>query len=427
MEKSDHTERNPGEGVAPDRVAGLEREIVRLRRSLDELSILNDLASAIGGLGSSQDILARIIRYSVVGAGAEQGEITLIDAQTEAGRKTAVRAVEVSGEHEPLHIHQSLLIWMDRNRMPLLVNNPESDARLGGLHLESSIRSLLCVPLIVKGAFIGVLTLYNKRDTAGFTPDDQRLCAIIGSQSAQVIENARLTELEHAATEERSRREREAQEQFARELIDSQERERQRIAAELHDSVGQNLLIIKNRAELALGGCEPGSPAAAELESIAEVSAQTIEEVREISFNLRPYQLDRLGLTKAIGSMVRRLKESFNIDIEPDVAPIDGLLPKDAEIALYRIVQEGMNNIVKHAGAARVMLRIERTDGAIVLRIQDNGRGFSPEPGPHSVADGQGFGLRSIAERVRLLGGTHSLKSIPGEGTLLSCIVPIPH
>ena len=217
-----------------------------------------------------------------------------------------------------------------------------------------------------------------------------------------------------------SRRVQEARERFTRQLIESQENERKRIAGELHDSLGQNLLIIKNRA---LMGIESGAGTAALLEEISSLAGQTINEVRGISYGLRPYQLDRLGLTKAILAVCRQVQDAARVQVEASIDNVDGLLPKDLEINLYRIVQEGLNNAVKHAGASRITVSIGRKEGGLGVQVSDDGSGFLSDQ--VEVRGGEGFGLSGIRERARILGGSASVQSAPGEGTRISAHVPL--
>jgi len=213
-------------------------------------------------------------------------------------------------------------------------------------------------------------------------------------------------------------REQREQQEFSRRLIDSQEQERKRIAAELHDSIGQELLIIKNRALLGLEACPEDNPAKKELERISNISSQTIGEIREISYNLRPYQLDRLGLTKAIQSIITRVEGASHIRFESDIAPIDNLFPKEHEINIYRIVQEGINNALKHAQASKIYVKVEKGNDTVTISIKDDGRGFDAAK-TFSNVETQGFGLRGISERVRILGGKFSIASSVKSGTIL--------
>ncbi|MFQ5628128.1 MAG: GAF domain-containing SpoIIE family protein phosphatase [bacterium] len=178
--------------------AKLRSENAKLRRAVEELSVLNELASAIGASRNSEEVMRKIVRRSLHAAKAEQGVITLIDKNSQQPTKTLVRTITSSSEHQPFHANQSLVGWMIINKKFLIVNNPQNDARFKGVSWDETILSLVCVPLMVKSQMIGVLTLYNKKDKKDFTDEDQRLLSIIAGQSAQVIENARLYEEEKA-------------------------------------------------------------------------------------------------------------------------------------------------------------------------------------------------------------------------------------
>ena len=207
------------------------------------------------------------------------------------------------------------------------------------------------------------------------------------------------------------------QEAFARALIASQEGERKRIAAELHDSLGQNLLVIKNRALMALGAADDPTRALRQVDEISNTVQEAIEEVREIASNLHPYQLDWLGLTKAVEAMTRKVAGASGVEFSVTLDSLDGLFSKEDEINLFRVIQECVNNLVKHSGATAAVLTAARSAHTLRVEVSDNGRGFAPEALPAERADGGGLGLRGIAERVKILGGTYSIKSAHGQGT----------
>ena len=212
---------------------------------------------------------------------------------------------------------------------------------------------------------------------------------------------------------------RQAQQAFSQQLISSQESERQRIAAELHDGLGQHLLVIKNSALLGLGTLQQPDRAREQLADISETASQAIDEVREISYNLRPYQLDDLGLTKAIEFIIAKVAASSDIKFSSVLDPIDDLFSPDAEINIYRIVQESLNNIVKHSGASQATIVIDRNSHSVDVTIQDNGRGFNTE-GVTGSEGGRGFGLKGISERARMLGAKYVIQSAAGEGTAIN-------
>ena len=216
-------------------------------------------------------------------------------------------------------------------------------------------------------------------------------------------------------------RRRHAQQQaFSRELIESQERERKRIAGELHDSLGQNLLIIKNRALLGSMAAANRGAVEEQLDAIDASVTRSIEEVRQLAYNLRPYHLDRLGLTQALEEMVERVAAASGIRFSTQIDAVDGLFDKDAEISVYRIAQESINNIVKHSAATEASVRVLRRNRTVRITITDNGRGLPPGMASSGEPRERGFGLAGIAERVRILGGTTTLQSAPGEGTVIS-------
>jgi signal transduction histidine kinase/ligand-binding sensor domain-containing protein len=221
----------------------------------------------------------------------------------------------------------------------------------------------------------------------------------------------------------RLERARAAQEAFSRRLIDSQEQERKRIAAELHDSLGQDLLIIKNRALLGQMTAREGEDATYQFDEINDTVSRAIDEVRAISYNLRPHHLDRLGLTKALEAMIENVAAASTIGFTWRIADLEGVLSKSSEINLYRIVQEGVNNIIRHSGAAEAEIDVNRDAHGVLVLIRDNGRGFVADALP--AEEGRGFGLTSISERVRMISGALVLQSSPGQGTTITIKLPL--
>jgi signal transduction histidine kinase len=216
-----------------------------------------------------------------------------------------------------------------------------------------------------------------------------------------------------------------AQFAFSRQILQSQESERRRIAANLHDSLGQSLLVIKNQARLAEQSVSDNGMVQQRLDEISNITSQAIEEVRQITHDLRPYQLDRLGLTQAIRAVIQRVSENSTILFASHVDDIDGLFNQESEIHVYRIVQECLNNIIKHSGAVEAAVVIKKQATAISLSFRDNGRGFDASAAGSSGGLDAGYGLNGIAERARILGGKLSVDSHPGEGADLAVIIPI--
>ncbi len=223
----------------------------------------------------------------------------------------------------------------------------------------------------------------------------------------------------------RLERQKAAQLAFSRQVLERLEDERSRIAANLHDGLGQALLVIKNYAMLAIMRPSGEGMSNQRLNEISDSTSQAIEEVRRITHGLRPYQLDRLGLTQAIRAAVNRASESVATEFASRVEDVDGLFNKDGEIHIYRIVQEAISNVVKHSGATEAAVVIKRRAATVSLSVRDNGRGFDRAKFSDQLHD-LGHGLTGIAERVRILGGTVTIDSRPGAGTNLSVDIPIP-
>ena len=216
-----------------------------------------------------------------------------------------------------------------------------------------------------------------------------------------------------------SERRRLTQENFSRRLINAHEAERRRVAGELHDSIGQTLAMIKNRA--AFGSqAENDAEAKEQLAAITSQTTQAIGEVREISYNLRPYLLETLGLTKAIRSLVKKVEEVHLLNIDARIDDVDGLFSNESEMSVYRIIQESLNNVAKHSDADEATLTIEKNGDEVTIVIADNGRGFDQNAAPQTDAGNGGFGLLGITERVRMLGGTLDIQTAVGGGTKLT-------
>ncbi len=210
-----------------------------------------------------------------------------------------------------------------------------------------------------------------------------------------------------------------AREAYTKQLIDSQESERKRIAAELHDGLGQDLLVIKNSALLALTTTGKESQAYEQFNEISAMTSRALEDVRQITYNLRPYHLDQLGLREAIEFMLEKAAHASEIQFFAEIDDVEGLFSKEAEMNLYRIVQESVNNIVKHSEASEAKVRLKREGRQVQLTVEDNGRGFQANAASASELRRRGFGLIGIAERARMLGGKEFIQSAPGQGTIV--------
>ncbi len=217
------------------------------------------------------------------------------------------------------------------------------------------------------------------------------------------------------------KKEKSAQEEFSNKLLNSQEEERKKIASMLHDSIAHDVLITKNSSELGLRSAGDNEEVKEILNKISEQSSSTLNELRRIQFNLHPYEVEKLGLTRAIKSIVDRASKSTVIQFTFEEDIIDKLFSEENEIHLYRIIQEAINNIIKHSSATEATIKISRTDENVFINISDNGKGFVKR----NALSKNSMGLSGIYERVRLLGGSLEIDSEGSSGTVLRIILPI--
>jgi signal transduction histidine kinase len=263
-------------------------------------------------------------------------------------------------------------------------------------------RTGLYVPLIAGARPIGVVVAHDREaEDPRFSDDDLRLAETFATRAAIAVDlSARVAG------------------DALRRVVEAQELERRRLARELHDQTGQELTSVL----LGLKAVEEAQSDAERVEALAAVREQVVEtlhDVRRLAVELRPKALDDFGLVPAL----ERLRDTFaeqtgmRVDLE---SRLRERLAADVETALYRIVQEALTNIVKHAQASAVSIVLARQGGVVTALIEDDGRGFSPDGG------GEGLGLLGMGERLALLGGKLKVESSPGSGTTIVAEVPLP-
>ncbi|HYM92154.1 MAG TPA: histidine kinase, partial [bacterium] len=272
-------------------------------------------------------------------------------------------------------------------------------------------------PLVIQGRRIG--TLWLDPGPTGFTEGNPTLVSIIASQVAVAVENAKLYE------EVRDRGA--LRRQLLERIVTAQEEERHRIARELHDEIGQALTALV----MQLGAITAAPPldAAAlrnRLAGIREMTSQTIGEVRRLMLNLRPAVLDDLGLVPAIRWYAEAYLRPAGVEARVSVVGLEEhqRLPGHLELVAFRLTQEALTNVLRHARATHVTITLERKNGTLALSISDNGCGFDVEkrrmPGQRG-----GWGLVGMRERAALLGGSVAVTSHPGHGTHVTVMIPI--
>jgi signal transduction histidine kinase len=281
-------------------------------------------------------------------------------------------------------------------RVDSMLDDPEVDHALSR---RVSSRTGLWVPLLVHDRPIGVIAAYDKPGTpdARFTDDDVRLAETFASRAAVAVELS----------------ERVARDALRR-VVAAQELERQRLARELHDETGQALTSIL----LGLKQLE-GAESAESVAALRELVVATLQDVRRLAVELRPKVLDDFGLVPALERLTEGFAEHTGIAVDLEASAITERLPTEVETAIYRIVQESLTNVVKHARAERVSVLLTRADGTIKAVIEDDGAGFDP-----AATGGDGIGIVGMRERIELLDGTLMVESTSTSGTTVAVEVP---
>jgi len=269
-----------------------------------------------------------------------------------------------------------------------------------GLTRQLGARTGIWVPLVVHDRPIGVITAYDKAGAADarFTDDDVRLAETFAARAAVAVE---LSE----------RVERDA----LRRVVAAQELERQRLARELHDETGQALTSILLGLKQLDGAESPDAVA-----ELRELVVATLQDVRRLAVELRPKVLDDFGLVPALERLTQGFAEHTGISVDLETGGLTERPPVEVETAIYRIVQESLTNVVKHAQASSVSVVVTRGDGRIKAVIEDDGKGFEPE-----TVGGEGVGLVGMRERIELLDGSLAVESSERSGTTVAVEVPV--
>lgn len=314
-----------------------------------------------------------------------------------------------------LPLGQGISGWVASHRQPVVISHDkESDPRYKPFESlrGRDFTSMVSVPMETgPGGLVGVLNVHTV-DRREFTPRDVELLLVIGRLIAGALHQARL----HRQLVARER----AHENFVEQVIQAQEIERRRLAGDIHDGISQRLVTLSYRLDAAARAVDPQA-VAEQLAAARELVALTLQEARAAISGLRPPVLDDLGLSGGLASLARSIPR---IPIDVDLA--ETRVPDHIELALYRIAQECLQNVVKHAEADRARLTFAVDDGVARLEIVDDGKGFDTFEHPLGSDEMGGYGLLSMAERAEIVGGRLHIRSRPGAGTTVTATIPLP-
>jgi signal transduction histidine kinase len=280
------------------------------------------------------------------------------------------------------------------------------------------VRSAVVLPLSVGEERLGVLKIAWQEPNRA-NEECVALCTAFADHAALAIHNARQHDEMVKREEERT--------MLLRQLLTAQENERKLIALELHDGPLQSLGVGLINADALRKKMETGLPVTSlDIDDLRRYFASVVDEIRGLMADLRPEVLDSYGLLAGLEAYCRRLRETipFEISIRYDMRE---RLPTYVEVLIYRLVQEALNNVRKHANAtqATIVIRVDKGNSSVTVEVKDDGKGFDPGTLP-SRREGFGLGIKSMLERTQSAGGSMLIDSIPGQGTSVVFQIPLP-
>jgi signal transduction histidine kinase len=296
---------------------------------------------------------------------------------------------------------------------PLVVVDSSREPLVRMQEIRKAFHSIWGVPLTVRGKVTGVIALGFSQEYFCL-PREMKLFEAIAERCALAIDKAQLLEELHQR-EEQIRA-------LGEHMLRVEEEERRRISRELHDEVGQSLLVVRLYLEMVQNALPPDQHLLInKLDEARRVAEGTIGEMRRLISALSPNVLEELGLPASVRQTVKNCGRMFRGRVKVRMSHVDDL-PKSTEMMLYRLVQECMSNIVKHSGALNVNLQLARRNGLVQLKVEDDGVGFDIDEASRKR---ESFGLSGMRERVTLLGGQIDIQSAPGKGTKVSIAIPV--
>ena len=395
-----------------DELDQTQRAMLRRHR---ELAALNAVANAVNAPASLADTLEHSLRALLDSLDLPAGWVFLLDRENvhvqlttwiglpqEIGRREIATALHGCPCTVALRDKQAIVVTPLPERCPL------REAR--------TITAHATVPILARDHVLGVLGVASV-DAGMLSADEVKLLEAVGQQLGVAVENARLWD--DLREKERVRG------QLLDKVIVAQEEERKRIARELHDDTGQAITSLMIGLRAASDACEPS--VRSRFEPLRDIAAQTLESVKRMARELRPALLDDLGLAAALERYVASYRANFGLVVDFQLTGFgnDGRLPSKVELALYRIIQESLTNIAKHAQAKNVSIVVERNPQTVIAVIEDDGRGFDVRAVLDSPHEETKLGLYGMRERAELIGGKLQIESTLNKGSSVFVEIPI--
>ena len=401
-----------------DSLEAFRREVMRRN---EELATLNIIAATVSQSLELQKVLEDALDKVLEIMRLSHGEILLFDAESGSIVPRVYRGIssQLALEIQAFSVGEGIPGLVAQLEQPALIEDDlAADPRFlrRSLVAREGLKSMVSVPLRSKNRVVGVLDLFSS-NVLSLTPEQLRLLVAIGDQIGVAVENARL--LEELKTKEQMRL------QLLEKVITAQEDERKRVARELHDETGQSLtsMIVGLKVLESMANLPEITEKAAELRALG---GEILRDVHDLAFQLRPSVLDHLGMVAAIQRLVEDYSQKVGFHIDLQVFGFDGRrLPPATETALYRLVQEALTNVTKHAQAKNVSVILRRGEASVLAIVEDDGKGFNVAEVMGYAAKEKKLGLYGMEERAALVGGKLTIESTPGKGTTVFVDVPL--
>ncbi len=400
-----------------EQIKTLEQNFHEAQERIAHLYVIQEVAQTLTFELNLEPLLRKILGSAVEVMDSSAGSLLLLDELTDE----LVFAVIEGGGGESLKgirmpSDTGIAGWVATNRKPVIVNDVSQDNRYNknvAQAFDFPLTSLMCVPMISRGKFIGVLQVLHSRPGYYFQELDQQLLTTFANQAAIAIENARLYE---NLKEERDR------------LVAVEDEIRKRLARDLHDGPTQLLASIV----MSLGFIKElirraPEHAPAEIDQTVGVADKALKQLRTLLFDLRPVILETKGLAPGLEVYVKRLRETDKLNIVLKIEENFRRLSPKAEVAIFAVIQEAVNNAKKHAQASQIdiILRPDRTQDTLTVLIQDNGKGFNLRTMKDDYDSRGSLGMINMQERANVINGTLKVNSAEGQGTQITMSLPL--
>jgi len=363
--------------------------------------VIEEAALAVVAL---QEILSCFVELIVMATSASEGSLMLLHEGREVLTITSASGLGreiVQGTRR--HLGEGISGWVAKHKEPLLLVGPIKDARFSGV--DRGIKDALCVPLMTSNDVIGVLSVSNKKGAGSFSEEDLERLVELARPAARMI---LLTLAQREADAE------------------SRAWERKQLAQEIHDGPMQELSSVILLMELYKRvRRDDVERAEKELSRAKEQALDCLQELRHFAYDLRLTDLEKLSLLDELRRYTVEFQKRTGISVSLGVDGMRREIPVSVKKNLYRIAQEALTNVRRHARASQVEIRLHCTEDQLVMNVEDNGRGFVLQEALERAQSEKRFGLLGMQERAYLMGGTLETETAPGEGTTLRVILPL--